>query len=392
MKILILALLALSGGILCLFTALTVAFRRGGKPAGTGNREYPLVSLLKPVKGLDGDLRANLESFYRLDYPSYEVLFAVDDFRDPCVAVLRGLAAAFPGIPTRVVATGRRLHVNPKILKLSRLAADSRGGLFWATDADVRVAPDALRRLVDEYLAHDAKVVFSPIRGSSSRSFASLVENSGLNFFTSGGILSSWVLGRRPIIVGKSMLVERAALETFGGFDYFKDYLAEDFLLGEAFAKSGYRVSTNCTWVTHVSRTATLQSCFKRLSRWAKLRFRLRPLAYPAELLLNPIVIAMAGAAALGRNGAIILLLTTIAKIVIEYLNFLFVNPEDARRLRNHLFFPAAVIAKDVLFFAAFLSPFFSREVEWRGGRIAIGKDTVIRAPARLEPFAYEGA
>ncbi|MFO7733106.1 MAG: glycosyltransferase, partial [Candidatus Aminicenantes bacterium] len=215
-------LLALSGTALFLFTAFTVAFSRGRKSAGYGSLEYPFVSLLKPVKNIDDDMAANLESFYRLDYPAYEVLFGVDDLKDPCVAILRELQARHPRIKTAIAASGHPPFENPKIHKLARLESKSRGALLWATDSNVRVSPDSLRRLVDEYLARDAKVVFSPIRGSFSRSFGSLMENMSLSFFTSGGIIASWFLGRQPIIVGKSMLVEKAALETFGGFGYFK--------------------------------------------------------------------------------------------------------------------------------------------------------------------------
>jgi len=392
MKTLILALLAVSGLVLFLFSAFTLAFRKGRKAERRNAREYPFVSLLKPIKNIDDGMAANLESFYRLDYPAYEVLFAVDDFKDPCVAILRDLQARHPGVRTSIVATGHPTFENPKIHKLARLESKSRGDLFWVTDSNVRVAPESLRRLVDEHLASDAKVVFSPIRGSSSRTFGSLMENAGLNFFTSGSVIASWFLARQPIIVGKSILVEREALETFGGFGYFRNYLAEDFLLGQAFTKSGFRVSTNCTWVTNVSQTATLKSFFKRLSRWAKLRYQLRRPIYLAEILLNPIVIALAGWTAFGRRGWIVPAATIAAKVAIEYANFLFVNPEDARRLRNHLLFPAAVVVKDLVLFAVYLTPFFSRQVDWRGGRIMIGKDTLIRIPSNVDNLVYEGA
>jgi ceramide glucosyltransferase len=392
MKTMLLILLAFSGLVSGLFTAVTLAFRKGGKTAGSEAGEYPPVSLLKPVKGIDDDMAGNLESFYRLDYPAYEILFAVDDFGDPCVSLLRSFQAKYPGIPTTIIATGRPDFENPKVHKLARMASRSCGRLFWATDSNVRVAPDTLRRLVDEYLVHDAKVVFSPVRGSSSRTFGSLMENSSLNFFTSGSIIAFWSIGRRPVLVGKSMLIEREALETFGGFCYFKNYLAEDFLLGEAFVKSGFRVSTNYAWVTNVNRTGSARSFFKRMSRWAKLRYHLRRPAYLLEILLNPVVLALFGLAALGRRGVVILAATAAAKIAIEYLNFLFINVEDRGRFVNHLLFPAAVLTKDIILFAVYFTPFFSRRVEWRGGRIAIGRTTLIRVPANVENLVYEGA
>ena len=392
MKTFCLALLAFSGLVLCLFTALTIAFRRGQRRPGARAKAYPFVSLLKPVKNIDDGMVANLESFYRLDYPAYEVLFAVDDLKDPCVSLLEDLQARHPGIRTAVVATGHPAFENPKIHKLARLESKSRGELLWATDSNVRVAPDTLRSLVDEYLDHDAKVVFSPIRGSSSRTFSSLMENSNLNVFTSGSIIAFWLLGRQAIVVGKSILIERAALETFGGFGYFKDYLAEDYLLGQAFKKSGFRVSTNCTWVTNVNQTTTAGSLFRRLSRWAKLRYRLRRPAYLAEILLNPVAMALAGWAVFGRNGGLVLGLTLAGSVAIEYVNFLFINREDARRPLNHLRFAAAVIAKDLVVLAVYFTPFFSRQVDWRGGRIVIGRDTLIRLPANMDVGIYEGA
>jgi ceramide glucosyltransferase len=392
MKALFLALLSLSAVVLCLFTVFTVAFRRSKKTAVAEIKEFPFISLLKPVKSIDDDMASNFESFYCLDYPAYEILFAVDDLRDPCVALLKMFQSQYPHIRTTIVATGHPQTENPKVYKLACLEAKSRGQLFWVTDSNVTVAPDTLRRLVSEYLSHDTKVVFSPIRGSASGTFGSLMENSSFNFFTSGSVLAAWFIARQPIIVGKSFLVERAALETFGGFGYFKNYLAEDFLLGEAFRKSGFKVATNCTWVTNISHKSSLRSFFKRMSRWAKLRYHLRRPVYFLEILANPVVIALIGVAAFGRWGVIVLAVTAAAKIALEYLNFLFVNPRDRRRFRNHLWFPAAVLAKDLVFFAVYLTPFFSSQVEWRGGLITIGKKTLIHVPGNMDNLIYEGA
>jgi hypothetical protein len=113
---------------------------------------------------------------------------------------------------------------------------------------------------------------------------------------------------------------------------------------------------------------------------------------YLLEVLLNPLVLAMAAPAVLGPRGWTVLAVTAAAKVGLEYLNFLFVNAEDRRRLRNHFLFPAAVIAKDLIFFGVYFSPFFSRSVEWRGGRIAIGKRTLIDIPANTDDLVYEGA
>jgi ceramide glucosyltransferase len=392
MKTLILILLALSGAILCLFTAFTVAFRRGRKTAGEGARQYPFVSLLKPVKNIDDDMDRNLESFFTLDYPLYEVLFAVDHISDPCVAVIESVRRKYPEVNSAILETGNNGFQNPKIHKLALLEARSRGELLWATDSNIRVERDTLGRLVNEYLRSGAKAIFSPVRGTSSRTFASLIENTSLNFFTSGSIITAWQLLRQHIVVGKSILIEKKALGTFGGFGYFKNYLAEDFLLGEAFVRSGFRVSTNYTWVTNVNERSTIGSFFRRMVRWAKLRYHLRPAMYAAEVLLNPIVMALFAFPFMGRRGPALLGGVILLKVALEYINFLVVNREDRRRPAWHLLFPAVVIVKDLLYLGFYLVPFLSRRVVWQGNNISIGKKTLIFGSSPTDNLSYEGA
>jgi ceramide glucosyltransferase len=387
------ALLGFSFTVLFVYAILTIAHRPAKDEGPVPALPFPpFVSILKPLRAADDDLEGNLESYYHLDYPRYEILFAVDREDDPCARIVRRLKARHPGVPTSVLVTGNSHTENPKIHKLARLAPLSRGELFWVTDSNVRVDRGTLDRLVATYLARDAKIVFSPIRGTSSRTLGSLMDNTGLNFFTSGSVMSAWTLFRLPIIVGKSMLIERAALASFGGFAYFKNYLAEDFLLGEAFLKGGYAVDTDHTWVTNVSQTTSMRSFLDRMSRWAKLRFHLKRSAYVFEILLNPVVVASAGALAAGRRGWAVVAGAAALKIGLEYANFLAVNLEDRRKLWAHLLFPAAVIIKDVLLLGVYFTPFFSRSVRWRKEKIGIGKMTLIALPQNMDNLVHEGA
>jgi hypothetical protein len=79
-------------------------------------------------------------------------------------------------------------------------------------------------------------------------------------------------------------------------------------------------------------------------------------------------------------------------KILLEYANFLVLNQEDRKKVWAHLAFPVAVVGKDLLLFAIYLSPFFSRTVRWRKGRIGIGKKTLITLPGNMDNLVHEGA
>src|SRR3977135_2662012 len=56
----------------------------------------PPVSVLKPVLGVDFGSYENFASFCRQEYPDYEILFAVNDDRDPAVPLVHRVIAEFP--------------------------------------------------------------------------------------------------------------------------------------------------------------------------------------------------------------------------------------------------------------------------------------------------------
>src|ERR1700712_2308023 len=83
---------------------------RASQPAASS---LPPVSVLKPVHGAEAQLRENLESFFRQDYPSYEILFAADQADDPALDVVREVGARYPHIPCRILVTGTPPWPNP---------------------------------------------------------------------------------------------------------------------------------------------------------------------------------------------------------------------------------------------------------------------------------------
>ena len=69
-----------------LLFALLMALSQRGQlqaPSPPPPDDFPPVSILKPLKGVDADLKENLRSIFRLDYPEFEVLLGTEEPDDP---------------------------------------------------------------------------------------------------------------------------------------------------------------------------------------------------------------------------------------------------------------------------------------------------------------------
>lgn len=379
--IITLAILSISFVVLSLYTFLNILYRNGSHK---NQQEYPVkqfpkVSILRPMRKIDDQLEKNLESCFLLDYPRYEILFGIDSMKDPIVDIIRRLQSRHPKVSTKIVPAGHINHKNPKVHKLSQMAEEASGTLYWVCDSNIRAEKDTLKKLVNEYLQKNSKIIFSPIRAAGSWSIGSILENAYFTNFVSGNIISAWKLFKQQIVIGKSILIERETLNYFGGFSYFNDYLAEDFMMGQAYTRSKIPISSNFTWVINFSQTTTIKEFFLRIERWAKLRFHLTPHLYILEILLNPIMLALIFSLFLGKNlGMMVFSGTLLLKIFLEIISFLVLNKEDRRKFRVIAMLPYCILLKDILLFIIYFRPFFSRTVDWRGGKIKIGKKTLI--------------
>lgn len=115
-------------------------------------KSMPGVSIIRPLCGLDTNLYAALESTMKLEYPKYEVIFAVQDPQDESLAVVRMLMEKYPDIPARIVVDDRNVGVNPKINNLMTPVEQAGYDLLWVIDATISIAPGALGRSLDAFL------------------------------------------------------------------------------------------------------------------------------------------------------------------------------------------------------------------------------------------------
>lgn len=336
--------------------------------------DAPPVTVLKPLKGADTGLEANLETFFQLEYPRYQVVFGVQDADDAALAVARRVAARHPDVDCRIVVDEGRIGFNPKVNNLANMLPAAAHDLLLISDSNVAVGPTYLLHLVPHLLDPGVGMVTSFIRGVGGAGLGGVLEMIQLNTFVMAGVASASRLNR-VCAVGKSMLLRRADLDRIGGLRELGRYLAEDQVCGEAIHGLGHRVVVSPDPVDNVLGRLTVRDFASRHLRWARIRRHVAPYAYTAEVLANPLLpaavhcILFPGLPSAALAAAVLGVMSTVALV-------------SERRLavrRNPLHYPWLEAFRGLLLGVLWPVPFVSRSVVWRGNRFRLGPKTILR-------------
>ena len=244
----------------------------------------PPVSLLKPLHGVEPGMERNFETFFEQQYPApFEVLFCARHESDPGLQLARRVGARYPQVPARYVTCGEpmpKFH-NAKVYSLAKLNAEAEYDLFLTSDADVRVAPNYLLRMIQNL--KDAKsglascIYLGTAYGGRAASFASRLDAVGKSVEMSSGVLVADMLEGTKFALGATMAVRRKSFEDVGGFDHLGQFYADDFELGNRLAKQG----TGVKMATHIIQLMVQDTpfwlSFRNQLRWMQSTRRSRP-------------------------------------------------------------------------------------------------------------------
>ena len=373
-----LALLAVSALGLCVLGVEGLALRRrlaGDPPAPNGR---PGISVLKPLRGLDDDLAANLASFAAQEWPAVEVLLGLHDAADPAEPVAREAERRWPG-RFRVVVHGAELGMNPKVAQLAALSAAARHELLVVSDSNVRVRPGYLPEIAARLEDPEVGLVTHLIAGVGERGTGALLENLHLAGGVATGIAAAKAVAGRDVVMGKSMALRRADLAALGGLEPVKDLLAEDYVLGRMIPERlGKRVELATLPVENVVQDRSVGQFTHRARRWAVLqRTLVGPWLYAAQAVRNPVVLAtLALAAAPAAWTATAWLAVAGARAILDGAAGAALRPGGFRPSQL-----AWTPVKDLLLGAAWIEGFFRRTVEWRGTRLRVHEGTRLAPP-----------
>ncbi len=322
---------------------------------------FPPISILKPLHGLDDGLEQNLISFFEQDYPHFEILMAFRNADDPAYGLVKQICQRYPKVPSRIVLGGEPPWPNAKVWSLDLMMKVAVNDLLVMSDSDIRVTPGMLRVIAAEFADEKLGVSTCPYRAVPGKSFWSKLEALGMNTEFLGGILVARMLEGMRFAVGPTIAARRSVIEEIGGWDLLRQYLAEDFVLGQFAAEAGHGVALSSYVVEHRIGSESLKINALHRIRWNRSTRRSRPAGYVGQLFTNPLPLSLL--LVLWAPGWWpVLLLTTLVRAAAGAATASAILKDP---LSSRLWF--LVPLQDLASFVFWVAGFFGDTIIWRG-------------------------
>jgi ceramide glucosyltransferase len=196
--------------------------------------------VILPCKGLDQEVRQNVNALLSQDYPDYEVIFVTADPADETLPVLKQLAGQFPQRKINFVTAGIDDRRGEKVNNLTQAIRKARplSEVLVFTDSDARPHRTWLRELVPPLLNEQVGVC------TGYRWYFPVSGNLG------GALRSAWnasiatLLGEHNhnFCWGGSMAIRREVFDRVRVLNYWDSSISDDYSMASAVRAAGLRI------------------------------------------------------------------------------------------------------------------------------------------------------
>ncbi|RKP39636.1 glycosyl transferase family 21-domain-containing protein, partial [Dimargaris cristalligena] len=232
------------------------------------------VSIIRPLKGIDPDLKRNLRSSFQQAYPRFEIVFTAESDDDPAIPVARALMEECPTIPARLIVSTQTVGINPKINNIIDGFESTQYDLVWMCDSNVYTDPGCLARALSPLLPPPLPVgiIHHLVLATQPASFGAWLEVMFINTVHAKMYLAINATGAASCVVGKSNVYDKRQLAALGGLKAFSAYMAEDNTIAQAFWKRGWKHRMTSDRAQQSLGRMSLQDYFVRRIRWTRTR------------------------------------------------------------------------------------------------------------------------
>jgi ceramide glucosyltransferase len=345
----------------------------------------PPVSILKPVRGVDSEAYDNFASYCRLNYPVYEIIFAVSDPRDPIVPVIEKLQRDFPNTRIRLATSVERLGQNNKISNLYRLVKEAQYELLVMSDSDVRVEPEYLRELVAAFADAEVGAVTSFYRCAGGGTLAADLAMLGMcSDSLPSALIARNLEGGVQFAFGWTMATTKERLAEIGGWESMADHHSDDFELGNRIARRGHRVEIMREAVSVVFPRETIQELFGQELRWAIGLRNVRPVAYAGMIFTHGLPWAVLAAIVAATSGWTSLAIAYLAAYLVLRISVAWVAGVWGLRDQAIISKLWLLPVRDAITSIVWLVGLLSDTIRWRGSEFRVKNGLL--TPVAREP------
>jgi ceramide glucosyltransferase len=328
----------------------------------------PPVSILKPVRGVDPGAYENFASYCQLDYPEYELVFAMADPHDLIIPVIEKLQRDFPGRSIRFVTDVPRVGENNKVNSLCRLVAEARYDLLVMTDSDVRVERDYLREVVAPFSDRRVGAVTSFYRCVGGGTLAADLDMLGMCMDSvPSALVARRLEGKVQFAFGWTMATSKERLAEIGGWEAMANHHSDDFELGNRIAGRGHRVELMRQPVWMVFPKQKFGEYLRHELRWSIGLRNVRPAGYAGMIFTHGLPWAILAAVVAAASGWTALALGYIAAYLVLRLGVAYAAGVWGLRDRKIVGRLWLAPLRDAISAIVWFAGFFTNKIKWRG-------------------------
>ena len=251
----------------------------------------PLVTVFKPICGLEHGMDENLRSFCEQDYPKYQIIFGLHGEDDTAIPVIKKIIQDYPQLDLEMIIDTRLHGTNHKVSNLINMFPTAKHDILLVADSDMRVGKNYLHDIVAPFANAANGAVTCLYSGRSEGGLASRLNAMFINEWFLPSVLISHALKDISYCLGATMAVRRKILTDFGGFEALNNYLADDYMLGQMVSERGYKIHLSHTIVENLSYESSYKSLFLHELRWARTLRAVEPLGYLGTFLTDTLVL-----------------------------------------------------------------------------------------------------
>jgi len=331
-------------------------------------KQFPAVTILKPVCGDDPGLYENLVSFCRQDYGGpVQVLIGAHREADPAVAIARRVIADCPQADVALVIDGTLGGTNFKICNITNMMRSAKHDVLIIADSDMRVEPHYLATIVAELSQPGVGMVTCLYEGEPAGGITSALGSAAINYTFLPSVLVGRQIGTEAGCFGATMAIRRATLDKVGGLPALINQLADDYVLGALVRAAGLKVLISRYVIKNVVLEPDLRTLVRHELRWQRTIRSITPLGFAASIIIYPVGLSLL---ALPLTGFTLIAWLIFAASLAVRLGLVY----TCRAALGLTPFAAVLVpVRDILSFAIFIASFLGQRVTWRNSSFQVG-------------------